>query len=267
MQQKAFVLVVMILALASAGQARTWYVAVDSTGDASTLHAAMDSAHAGDTILVGPGTYLIQDALHLPSQVVMQSERGPHETRIIGDGWIPPHFGISMAERSELHGFWAEGFGYRSVYPRLDCRVTNSVVIGIFSASEPCVVKNNLFVRSVILENTNIEFTHNITLSWLYCFGPLASLPYCNDFVGPICDEFMSFVPVWNFSLDPEFCGEEGSGNYFLKSTSPCAPGSAPPGFEACGQIGPLPVGCGAVPVEKTSWGMLKAMYGVTEEE
>ena len=172
-----------------------------------------------------------------------------------------------MAERSELHGFWAEGFGYRSVYPRLDCQVTNNVVIGSFSSSARCVVKNNLFAGEVILDDDWIEFTHNITLRGVYCQWPPAPLPYCNDFVGPVCDEYMIYVPELNFILDPEFCGEEGSGNYFLKSTSPCAPGSAPPGFEACGQIGPLPVGCGAVPVEKTSWGMLKAMYGVTEEE
>jgi parallel beta helix pectate lyase-like protein len=38
--------------------ARTWRVNVAGTGDAPTIQAAIDSASAGDTVLLGPGTYL-----------------------------------------------------------------------------------------------------------------------------------------------------------------------------------------------------------------
>jgi hypothetical protein len=63
----------------------------------------------------------------------------------------------------------------------------------------------------------------------------------------------------FNFSLDPQFCGIPGSGNYFLQSTSPCLPGNAPYLFPF--QIGPLGAGCGSVKVETTTWGAVKAMY------
>jgi predicted outer membrane repeat protein len=62
------------------------------------------------------------------------------------------------------------------------------------------------------------------------------------------------------FSLDPEFCGIDGSGNYFLQSDSPCAPGNtAAPGN--CGQIGRHPVSCGTTPPREKSWGATKALF------
>jgi hypothetical protein len=63
----------------------------------------------------------------------------------------------------------------------------------------------------------------------------------------------------FNFSLDPEFCGLPESGNYFLKSTSPCLPENNPFGFAV--PIGPLPQGCGTVAVEEKTWGGVKALY------
>jgi predicted outer membrane repeat protein len=62
-----------------------------------------------------------------------------------------------------------------------------------------------------------------------------------------------------NFSADPEYCGEPGTGNYELQSDSPCAPGNHPKGA-ACGQIGAHPVGCALTPVRKSSWGAIKSM-------
>lgn len=49
-----------------------------------------------------------------------------------------------------------------------------------------------------------------------------------------------------NFSADAEYCGIDDSGNYFLQSDSPCAPGNHPGGVE-CGLIGALGVNCGTV--------------------
>jgi hypothetical protein len=63
-----------------------------------------------------------------------------------------------------------------------------------------------------------------------------------------------------NISVDPRFCGIPGSGNYYLQSNSPCAPGHHPDGT-ACGQIGAFGVACGSVATKETTWGGLKALY------
>lgn len=60
-----------------------------------------------------------------------------------------------------------------------------------------------------------------------------------------------------NLIADPLFCGSPLSGNYLLRSNSPCAPA-----FSACGQqIGALGVGCATTPTLPASWGQVKALY------
>jgi hypothetical protein len=59
-----------------------------------------------------------------------------------------------------------------------------------------------------------------------------------------------------NRLTDPLFCDPD-FGNFYLRSNSPCAPGS--PG--GCGLIGALGVACGAVSVESESWGQIKGRY------
>jgi parallel beta-helix repeat protein len=63
-----------------------------------------------------------------------------------------------------------------------------------------------------------------------------------------------------NLAVDPEFCGIDDSGNYYLQSDSPCAPGNHPAGYD-CGVIGALPVNCGTVPTKQRTWGSVKEMY------
>jgi predicted outer membrane repeat protein len=63
-----------------------------------------------------------------------------------------------------------------------------------------------------------------------------------------------------NLSVDPLFCGAPGSENYRLRSDSPCVPENQD--FdEYCMPMGACPVACGAVSVEKTTWGSIKNMY------
>ena len=61
-----------------------------------------------------------------------------------------------------------------------------------------------------------------------------------------------------NISEDPLFCDPE-NGDFTLECTSPCAPFSPP--NEECDLIGAWPVGCGASPVTKDSWGGVKALF------
>jgi hypothetical protein len=63
-----------------------------------------------------------------------------------------------------------------------------------------------------------------------------------------------------NFSLDPLFCGNPGSGNYELQSTSPCVPSNHPPNASGCDLIGARGIGC-AVSTEVRTWGEVKFMY------
>jgi hypothetical protein len=63
-----------------------------------------------------------------------------------------------------------------------------------------------------------------------------------------------------NISVDPEFCGVDDSGNYFLQADSPCLPGNHPDGM-SCGLIGAFPRNCDLVPTRETSWGQLKSLY------
>jgi hypothetical protein len=82
---------------------------------------------------------------------------------------------------------------------------------------------------------------------------------FCNDIVAEFHPPFDPGPE--NFNLDPRFCGVQGSGNYYLRSDSPCAPGNQPNGLGICGLIGPLPVGCGTVAAEERTWGSIKSMY------
>ncbi|MCP4546303.1 MAG: hypothetical protein GY835_07545 [bacterium] len=90
--------------------------------------------------------------------------------------------------------------------------------------------------------------------------GPdLAQFQHCDvygntggDFLGGMLD------PTGvdgNISVDPQFCGEPGSGNLYLQSDSPCCP-------ETHGVlIGCLGVNCGTVATETTSFSRLKSMF------
>ena len=65
-----------------------------------------------------------------------------------------------------------------------------------------------------------------------------------------------------NISLDPQFCGvnPEISGNFYLQSDSPCAPGNHPDAVECC-LIGSYPVGCGSTAAKEASWDKIKSIY------
>jgi hypothetical protein len=67
--------------LAGAAAPRTWRVRTDGSGDAQTIEAAIDSASAGDTVLVGPGTY-VENTLYIRTDLHLVGEMGPDLTVI-----------------------------------------------------------------------------------------------------------------------------------------------------------------------------------------
>jgi hypothetical protein len=84
------------------------------------------------------------------------------------------------------------------------------------------------------------------------------------------CDVFQNEYGNWvgciagqngvdgNISEDPLFCGILNPDSpYSLQSDSPCAAENNPD----CDGVGALGIGCGATPVEATSWGRVKTMF------
>ena len=148
----------------------------------------------------------------------------------------------------------------------MKCLGTGNIIDGRpgyhMSVYEECTISNNLF-----LDGTGIAFgaptplfRNNIVLCPIECDNVPVAI--CNDLLvtdSPCVQAMLADGASKNFSANPEFCGVEGSGNYYLQSDSPCAEGNTP--YLPCGQVGPLPVACGPVDTEARSWGEIKAMY------
>jgi hypothetical protein len=263
------------------GQVRTWYVKADSTGDAPTIRAAVDSTVAGDTVLVGPGTYEFTSCIDLPHGITIRSEAGPTETRIIGAK--PPSYPLCAFyvenlrdARTEISGFWFEQLDpYVSSLGVVSIRISDSVYVhhNVFAnhlgasvdvRDSPCnyiFVENNTLVGgSYAIRNTagpTIGGAVRYNIIWSQYEGLLWF-----DWVRCNCIRDTVYIVSYNIYADPQFCGTIESGNLYIQSDSPCAPGNDP--FEAfCDSvlIGALPVGCGTTPVRRATWGSMKTIY------
>ena len=111
--QSAWILLILVmpafcLLLPSTSLARTWYVEPDSTGSASAIHAAMDSASSGDTVLVGPGSYMVADDtarwISLKPGVALVGEQGAETTEILVCG-IGAGIYLRDCEGARVSGF------------------------------------------------------------------------------------------------------------------------------------------------------------------
>jgi hypothetical protein len=255
---RATVFMVIILSIASLASARTWRVNTAGTGDAPTLHAAMDSALSGDIVLVEAGHYELADNLGVPSNVQLIGESGPALTVISRDaptGFITLELGSGASAR----GVHVRGNTGPVVYSH-----GASIVHCILESLGPTLVQcagPTEFGRCLLLGGEIAHpamFTTCIIATALRA-GASGSDFYSCDIVGEVDPSIEISELDFNFSLDPEFCGLPESGNYFLKSTSPCLPENNPFGFAV--PIGPLPQGCGTVAVEEKTWGGVKALY------
>lgn len=247
--------------------AATWYIRADGTGDAPTIAAGADSAVAGDTVLVGPGTHVVRWGADAKQGVVIVSEYGPTETILVPHVYYPPSVYFGAFDDSQISGFWMKsGTTYGAIgVPGDNVLISNNIIevggttiVGI-QIQGSCTISNNLILGGGVGIRSNNSYavvTHNnIILNGVVCAdGGDIGLSWCDDILGE-----RSCTAAY-FSLDPEFCGIPGADNYYLQADSPCAPGNHPTG-ENCGLIGPLPVGCGPVPVEHKTWGAIKSMY------
>jgi len=71
-----------VFLLPESSEARTWLVRQDGTGDCTTIQACINSASAGDSVLVGPGTYYEHLVITVPLSLV--GELGSSQTTIDG---------------------------------------------------------------------------------------------------------------------------------------------------------------------------------------
>lgn len=102
-----FLAVLLCLGLASPVGARTWRIFADGTGDAPTVQAGIDSSAVGDTVLVGPGTYL-EDLNYLGKDIVVTSSSGPEAT--ILDGSTSGQYWVVRVNSGESRAAILEGF-------------------------------------------------------------------------------------------------------------------------------------------------------------
>lgn len=118
---------------------------------------------------------------------------------------------------------------------------------------------------SIRLESTIVAF--NATGGSVYCSQCASAYLKCCDFFQnapvnvPSCIQTYFGTGQPNMTIDPRFCGAGGSGNFELRSDSPCLPGNHPRYLETCGLIGAHDLGCGTIAVEPATWGTIKSLY------
>lgn len=258
--------------------ATTWYVNADGTGDAPTIGLALSMATAGDTVLVGPGTYEKGSDV-MTDGVVLRGEGGPSETRIVPFPGAFPKGAIAcgfLFLRTEISGFWFDGFlfggpeetGAISVVLCTDLHITNNlftnndhaaVAIDV-SFTTFVTLEHNTFVgNNVAIDNrSNGSLRHNVI--WDRALG-------ITDFGVALCNDFLDladagFWSVANFSADPMFCSGDSTEAFRLQPSSPCVPANSPLPTICTEVLGAFPVVCEPVPVKEQTWGQLKSLFG-----
>jgi hypothetical protein len=253
-------LLVVGLLTTTAAQARTWHVNTAGTGDAPNLYAAMTSAAAFDTVLVAPGHYVLSDALNVPPNVRLIGEAGPGVTTISRDAFAAP---VTIS----LSNAWISGIRVvGNTSPVLfisgggsvdHCVVEGALLTELVSAFGTGSFQNCLFINGPV--GAYGVYTQCIILGGLD-LGAAGSSVFASDVLGEVHPSVSVLPDNLDFSLDPQFCGIPGGGNFFLQSTSPCLPQNNPFG-PAPFLVGPLGQGCGAVRTEPVTWGAIKARY------
>jgi hypothetical protein len=132
-----------------------------------------------------------------------------------------------------------------------DCTFTGNAAPS--GAALYCSNVNMSLNRVIIASSTQGEavFCGEEGHAWLYCSNVYGNAG--GDWVGCIADQLGS---DGNIEQDPQFCSAnpDTDWNWHIQTDSPCA-------TAVCGMMGAWPVGCGASPVERCTWGALKASF------
>jgi hypothetical protein len=153
--------------------------------------------------------------------------------------------------------------GYRFyTYYAHDCVIRGNVLIDTVMDVQYAtgIVEQNTIIGGLVLSGV-VTFTRNLVVrAGIHCYDPATVT--CNNSWGAT-ENYMGGCAAGqngNISVEPQFCGIEGSGNYYLQQDSPCAPGNHPHGMD-CGVIGAFGVACGPVKAQSASLGGIKALY------
>jgi hypothetical protein len=149
--------------------------------------------------------------------------------------------------------------------------LTGAIGLGIVQGAvvESCTFVGNTAPAGGVLRVVNAEVAaSNCIFAFNQCAGAIteygtggATLECCDiydneggDWVGSIGYQLGT---AGNISADPLFC-DLANEDYSLETDSPCAADQNP----ECGLIGAWPLPCSGVPVTRTTWGALKALFG-----
>lgn len=134
-----------------------------------------------------------------------------------------------------------------------------SVIAGgvrVMGDSKP-IIKYNLICYNVAPSGYcgGVDCSSDIDSLVFECNNIWSNWPEGTDYCGTISD----LIGIYgNMSVDPLFCGEYGSDNYYLQQGSPCAEENVP---ECCNgiRIGCYPVNC-TTAIEESTWGKMKSL-------
>jgi hypothetical protein len=193
--------------------------------------------------------------------VNLVGEAGAANTLVYRDDPLAPDV-VSLLSGSSISGIHVRGNTYVVLFSHWASPADHCIIESLFDLrlvqGEGGVPRftNCLFIGGEI--GLPAYFVSCILYSDLDSYAIGSRLIGCDilGYVGPGIDASPYDL---NFTLDPQFCGLPGSGNYFLKSTSPCLPENNPFGSPVL--TGPLGAGCGVVAVQPTTWGAVKALY------
>jgi len=286
-----FIFVLALVVTVAPVSAATWYVRSDGSGDAPNIQAGVDSSATGDTVLVAAGTYTgvgNYDIDFSGKAIVVTSEFGPTSTTIDcqsnGRGFV---FQNGEGASSVLQGFTitnglSAGRGGAVSCENSSPEISYNVIISNHAVghgggiavrwASPSIHNNTISENStdarggaIAVQNTSSPVIYQNILSYsslgegIACIGGAANaIVSCNDIYGNAGGDAVCGLDAGgNASTDPQFCGVVGSGDAYLQSDSPCAPGQS-----ACGQlVGALGINCATVDNEAVSWGGIKALF------
>lgn len=176
-----------------------------------------------------------------------------------GGGILAYHYSFEL-ERCAIYGNTADEVG-----GGIRCERTYPSVVYLSTISEndsPDCGGISLFNGSnLTVDRSIVAFNSGAAFSMSYNCTLQVS---CSDIFGNTAGDTIPELALDvgnNLFLDPQFCGARYSWNYYLQTDSPCLPAGNPNGI-FCQQIGAYPAGCGAVAVEKKSWGSIKELFG-----
>jgi hypothetical protein len=221
----------------------------------------MDSARDYDTVLLEAGEYNVPTGLSVTHNVRLVGEAGPAYTVIYRDDPLAPSV-VGLLSGASISGIHVRGNTYVVLFSHTAAPADHCIVESLYHI--PLVqgeggipnFDNCMFIGGEIGMKAN--FTSCIMFSDLDSYAVGSTIFLC-DVLGYVRPGIDAGSLNLNFSLDPQFCGLPGSGNYFLRSTSPCLPENNPYGSPSL--TGPVGLGCGAVATQPSTWGAVKALY------